>query len=323
MNHTLSSPSASAVSHRSTHGVSRAPQLPKRALTHRDSKARKGRDPLARYTDRQGRPREVVVRRGLAGSVLVVDRDAVSLGDCLLVAHLSADEPAENAVLMCRSYLEDVRARSCRCRGLTEHDARATPLAEETELSSSFQPVIGEVVPVGSPGCSYRLELVPVGMSIPALRWCEYDSRQTSDRLQPVSLRETIARLENYEPMLTITRDALTVHRDDAEVSTSVLGAELTRVQESPIVLNRRLREVVLSSLDRQDLSMSEIAIRCGRIKRDCKGNVSGETSWLARRLGLLPESGQSTPTPWIHSDVLGLIARRGLSISPREVELP
>ncbi len=67
---------------------------------------------------------------------------------------------------------------------------------------------------------------------------------------------------------------------------------------------------------------MSEIAIRCGRVKRDSRGNESGETSWLARRLGLLPEGGHSTPTPWIHSDVLGLIARQGLGVSPREVEL-
>ena len=67
---------------------------------------------------------------------------------------------------------------------------------------------------------------------------------------------------------------------------------------------------------------MSEIATRCGRTKRDSRGNLSGETSWLARRLGLLPEGGQTTPTPWVHSDVLGLIARRGLGIAPREVEL-
>jgi len=27
-------------------------------------------------------------------------------------------------------------------------------------------------------------------------------------------------------------------------------------------------------------------------------------------------------PTPWVHSDVLALIARRGLGLSPREVEV-
>jgi hypothetical protein len=67
---------------------------------------------------------------------------------------------------------------------------------------------------------------------------------------------------------------------------------------------------------------MSEIAMRCGRVKRDSAGNESGETSWLARRLGILPEGGRDTPTPWVHSDVLALIARLGLGISPREVEV-
>jgi hypothetical protein len=67
---------------------------------------------------------------------------------------------------------------------------------------------------------------------------------------------------------------------------------------------------------------MSEIAMRCGKIRCDSRGRTSGETSWLARRLGIAPEGGRSTPTPWIHTDVLALIARRGLGISPREVEL-
>jgi hypothetical protein len=82
------------------------------------------------------------------------------------------------------------------------------------------------------------------------------------------------------------------------------------------------LRESVLAMVERERLSMSEIALRCGRIKRDRKGNESGETSWLARRLGLLPDAATGTSTPWIHSDVLGLIARQGLGLSPREVEL-
>ena len=136
-----------------------------------------------------------------------------------------------------------------------------------------------------------------------------------------MSVREAISCLESYQPVRALTRRALAMHRGDSEVSTAVLRIELARVQESPIVLNRRLREVVLETIDRQGISMSEIAIRCGRIKRDCRGNESGETSWLARRLGILPEGGKDTPTPWIHSDVLALIARSGLGISPREVE--
>jgi len=119
-----------------------------------------------------------------------------------------------------------------------------------------------------------------------------------------------------------MTRRALALHRNDAGMSVAVLRAELQRVLISPIVLNRGLRETALEIIDRQQLSLSEIAIRCGRVKRDLRGNESGETSWLARRLGMLPEGGRDTPTPWIHSDVLALIARRGLGVSPREVEL-
>jgi hypothetical protein len=90
----------------------------------------------------------------------------------------------------------------------------------------------------------------------------------------------------------------------------------------SQIVLNRGLREAVLAAAAAQGLSMSEIAARCGRVKYDSRGKESGETSWLARRLGIVPEGRENAPTPWIHSDVLALIARSGLGISPREVEL-
>ncbi len=301
------------------HRGSPPPQPPARALTHREPASLRHRTPLARYADRHGHPREVIVRHGLAGSTLVVDRDAVSLGDCLLVAHLSADEPAENAALVCRAYLDDVRARRFRCRSLTERDASTPPVLDHAEVHDA---AVEEIEPLDSLGCSYRLELVSARMSIPALRWCRLQPGQADGRSEPVSLREAIARIEDYEPMCGLTRRALMRHREDMGISTSMLGAELARVRESPIVLNRRLREIVLRTIEREELSMSEIAIRCGRVKRDGRGNVSGETSWLGRRLGLLPDSGQSAPTPWIHSDVLALIARRGLAISPREVEL-
>jgi hypothetical protein len=286
--------------------------------------SRRGRPPLARYTDRLGRPREIIVRRGLAGSVLVVDRDAISHGDCLLVAHLGADEPPENAAVVCEVYLSDVRSRRCRCRSFTEQDTQAMPAVEPPAWSSvaSHPANPGELL--DARGRSYRLAVVVAGNSKPALRWCQIDPPHgvwLAESLEPVSLRETIAQLESYEPTCSLTQRALAQHAD-AEVSISTLRTELRRVLESPIVLNRGLREAVLAALQSERVSMSEMAIRCGRVKRDCKGNESGETSWLARRLGLLPESGQDTPTPWIHSDVLALIARQGLAISPREVEL-
>jgi hypothetical protein len=94
-------------------------------------------------------------------------------------------------------------------------------------------------------------------------------------------------------------------------------------VIESPLVLNRRWRERVEHAVADWGLSMSEIALRCGRVKRDKRGKESGETSWLARRIGQLPEAGAEHPTPWVHSDVLALIARDGLGVSPHEVEVP
>jgi hypothetical protein len=274
---------------------------------------------LGRYTDQNGRRREVVARCGLAGSVLVVDRDAATLGDRRLVAHLASDEPPENAELVCRRYLED--ARRGHCRHLTPEDARTPPLAEGSKQARAGEPACDATLRDGS-GHEYRLELVPSGMSIPELRWRRSPSHAGGGAGESVSVREAIACLQSYEPILALTGRALSLHCGRRDVSITVLRVELARMLESPIVLNRRLREVVLARIEREGLSMSEIAMRCGRVKRDCNGNESGETSWLARRLGILPEGGRSAPTPWIHSDVLALIARGGLGIAPREVEL-
>jgi hypothetical protein len=275
---------------------------------------------LGRYVDWLGRPREVVARGGSAGSVLVVDRDAVTLGDRRLVAHLAADEPAENAAVVCKRYLQEARGGRCRCRLLTPEDSRTVPFADDEEADRCATSVSSE--PVDRLARSYRLERLQTGMSIPELRWRRHPPERTDGQAQTVSVREAIACMESYEPVRSLTRRALALHRGDVAISTTVLRVELVRIQESPIVLNRRLREAALATIERQGLSMSEIAIRCGRVKRDCAGNESGETSWLARRLGILPEGGRDRPTPWIHSDVLALIARCGLGVSPREVEL-
>jgi hypothetical protein len=277
--------------------------------------------PLGRYTDHLGRVRELVCRPGAAGSVLVLDCDRATLGDGLLVAHLGADEPAENAAIVCADYLLDAPAGASRCRAVTAEDARTVPYTEEHEAPEATAPISCEETPTDRLARRYTLEPIRGEMSIPALRWCRHNANSPHE-LEPVSVRGAIASLESYEPMRTQTIQALARNRANTELSTTVLRAELARVQESPIVLNRGLREMVLERVSRDQLSLSEIAIRCGRVKRDRKGNESGETSWLARRIGLLPEGGQCTPTPWIHSDVLALIARSGLGVSPREVEL-
>jgi hypothetical protein len=274
--------------------------------------------PLGGYANAHGSLREVVARPGAAGSTLVIDRDRRTHGDARLVAHLAADEPAENAALTCARYLQDTNARTCRCRLLTAEDALVAPFAAQPEAEEL--PATADEPLLDPRGRSYSLELVQTGTSIPQLRWCRRAHDQAPPP-EPLSLREAIAAVESYEPLCARTLGALAAIGDGNDVSMAVLRAELARMQQSPIVLNRRLRETVLAVIARRESSMSEIALRCGRVKRDRNGNESGETSWLARRIGLLPEGGHDTPTPWIHSDVLGLIARRGLGISPREVE--
>jgi hypothetical protein len=284
--------------------------------------ARSGLDPLGCYTDAAGRAREVIAGRRGDGCVLVVDRDALTLGDRRLVAHLTVDEPVENAALVCAHYLQD--AHRGRCRRVTAEDLSGRPLPEDGEEFRGCAREIDLETPSGcaGEGAIYRLELACTNSAARELRWCRHPRQTDPAAAMLVCLREAVGSLESYEPVCGLTDAALARYRDDASVSTTVLRSELERLRESPIVLNRGLRQTVLVAIERNGLSLSEIATRCGRVKRDAKGNTSGETSWLARRVGLLPESGSSRPTPWIHSDVLALIARNGLGISPREVEL-
>jgi hypothetical protein len=284
--------------------------------------ARSRLNPLGRYTDAIGRAREVIAGPRGDGCVLVVDRDALTLGDRRLVAHLAVDEPVENAALVCAHYLRD--ARRGRCRRVTAEDLTGKPFPEEDEEWRRF---VRDTDLVGRRGGAdedvlYRLELARTDTAALELRWHRHSRREGPVAPTTVCLREVIGALESYEPVCGVTSRALARYRDDANVSTAVLRGELERLRESPIVLNRKLRQTVLVFIERHGLSLSEIAIRCGRVKRDSRGNASGETSWLARRVGMLPESGSSRPTPWVHSDVLALIARNGLGISPREVEL-
>lgn len=272
---------------------------------------------VRRYRDDGGATRELIARPAAGGSMLLVDRDLLSGDDQRLVAHLGAEEPSANVLLAARLFLEAAPGER-RCRRLAEEDLRAAPDLPSTDTAD----VLADTAPaVLATTCGFRLQSVPGEMSIPALRWT-CGPREAHGAGTPVSLREAIATVEDYEPLCELTRSALARYERDQAISTTVIRAELTRVQRSPIVLNRGLREAVLAKVARGEASMSEIAIRCGRLKHDARGNTTGETSWLARRVGLLPEGGHSEPTRWVHSDVLALIARDGLAIAPREVEL-
>jgi hypothetical protein len=274
--------------------------------------ARRRQRRFATYVDGRGEVRELIGMTVPDGT-LVIDRFFDSGYDPRLVGRLNADEPPENARLLADLYLHDERRGSCR----PVTDADLTPSADGEVPSVSADVRWGAPLVAGI-GVLLQIRCVR-DKGAPALRWT-VTTRAGADR-QVLPLRQVFGVLQAYEPAASMTRAALAAHAQKAGVSVSVLRAELDRACNSPIVLNRALRERVERAVATEGLSMSEIATRCGRVKHDKRGRESGETSWLARRIGQLPEAGGSEPTPWIHSDVLGLIARDGLGVNPNEVE--
>jgi hypothetical protein len=251
-------------------------------------------------------PRELVLVRAARGSRLVVDRRAGG-ADARLLAHLAADEPDANARLVCSDYLATGARRP---RPLRDADLAGDADGDEPE-PGRFEPV------VLTDAAGRRYALRPHGT--PAeLRWTREGGSP-----RRVSARDVVGALEDYEPVCALTRSAVARFRHDRRVSVAALAVELRRVQTSPIVLNRKLRHAVLDAVRERGTSLSAIAMACGRVKHDRRGNPSGETSWLARRVGLLPAGPGTRPNPWVHSATLALIARDGLGVAPREVELP
>jgi len=267
--------------------------------------------------DHAGPAREVLAVARPDETTLVLDCLAGTLADARLIAHLSREEPVENARIVADMYLAD-ETRG-RCRRLSAQDLRPPDSCEP--------PTDPDVrAPMSACLCDgrrlfYAIRKVTAERSAWEIRWTRSQACDPSGRFDTIVLRDVVGALEDYEPARTITAAAVVAHRQDASVSTRRLGEESQRLARSPIVLNRRLREAVQHTVAR-GLTMSEIATRCGRTKRDRNGNRSGETTWLARRIGEMPEGGQAEPTPWVHSDTLALIAREGLGLNPNEVEL-
>ncbi|MGA9875454.1 MAG: hypothetical protein WBQ21_06575 [Solirubrobacteraceae bacterium] len=285
----------------------------------RRSKVISNGSPLAGYLDAESRARELIALPGLAGSVLLLDRDAATLCDRRLVAHLAADEPCENVGLICRHYLEDAKGHWC--RHVRREDLEIAPFADSGQDTPIDSPVQDTQV-MDMEGNAYCLRVLCDEHSSAQLRWCRRPADAQEPAWERVGLRDVVAALESYEPMRALTESAIARYRDDHDVLLTRLCCELERLCASPVVLNRGLREAVLDAIGRRGMSMSEIALRCGIVKHDRRGKASGETSWLARRVGIMPEGGEKEITPWVHTDVLAVIARKGLGISPREVEL-
>jgi hypothetical protein len=266
---------------------------------------------LGAYHDQHGQRRALIARPGVGGSVLVIDQDATTLTDRRLVAHLAADEPAVNARVVAELYLADEAGRHA--RALDDRDWASLPGGREPP-DEPAPPAPGELH--DARGRGYRLATVDDHRYGRQTRWV----RRGRPRPQPVSLRTVVGALEAYEPARALTRAAL--QRAPERSGVRLLARELDQLERSPLVLNRALREAVQRRVRSGELSLSCIAARCGRGKHSSTGLRIGDTTWLQRRLGVLPEHGSSEPTPWIHTDVLALIARDGLGVEPREVEL-
>jgi hypothetical protein len=275
---------------------------------------------FGRYVEHETQDvRELVGLARPDGSTFVVDRLARTAGDGRVVARIAASEPPENAAMIAEMYLADEPRRG-RCRLLSADDlARTRPASSPTSIEST---VLEHAPLLDGEGYCFRIRELTTGRSVPELRWARSRLHDEQEPPEPVTLRDVVARLEDYEPARALTIEALAAYREDPSCSTCTLDGELQRLQASTIVLNRGLREAVRGAVKFRGLSMSEIALRCGRTKRDRAGRVSGETSWLARRIGQVPESGEQHPSPWVQNDVLALIARDGLRVCPCEVEL-
>lgn len=141
-------------------------------------------------------------------------------------------------------------------------------------------------------------------------RWVAEDD---SGKVTPITLRNVCGALEDYEPAHKLTAVAVA----NGERMGTVAN-ELREQCNTPIVLVRRLREVALEVMAAKGLTLSDVAVGCGRVRR----NGSAETTWLKRRLGIDSEPRGSAPSRWIHTDVLALIARDGLGVAPMDVEL-
>jgi hypothetical protein len=265
-----------------------------------------------RYTAPDGE-RELVLVDGAAGSRLLIDRRSSDLGGPRLLAHLAADEPDGNARLVSGEFLTGT---SRAARPVSQADFSAPP--EGDGHADASVPFVPRVL---TDAAGHRYALRATGTP-PELRWVR-ESAGSPAAPRRISAREVVAAIEDYEPVCTLTRAAVAGYRLDRRISVAALAIELRRIEASPIVLNRRLREAVLEAVRDDGVSLSAIAMACGRVKHDQRGNGSGETSWLARRVGLVATPSSGRPNPWVHSDTLALIARDGLGLAPREVELP
>jgi hypothetical protein len=272
---------------------------------------------LRYFTTPEGEPRVFVAMLwaftpGAALYRVMIDRSRIEPSDNRVVGYLFPEEPASNVVPMCGSYLEHPN--------VSPNDVPLATLLYRLGWGNELETCQGDLTGNASE-VRYRLvrAIIPP-LRIPQLRWWRCVPLGQAGPGYPVVLRDVCGATQTYSPYLAETTSAIEQYQDDPEVSIVKLREERCNLVKSPIVLNRGLREAVQARVN-HGTSLSQIAQNCGR-RINRKGQISGETSWLSRRMGVMPDGGKSHPTPWIHTDVLNLIAEKGLQVPPHEVEV-
>jgi hypothetical protein len=245
--------------------------------------------------------REIVAFGRDDRTTLVVDRIAETHEDPRLLGELFPEETLKSARQLAREYLTRPPAQR-RCCPYTAAPQQAARRRLPRRL-------------VDAEGNVYRIQRVLRADDWGAdLRWVRVASGAREP--EPLTLREVLAALEDYEPALAMSEHAIAAHPNRGLAR---LRRELASARNSPTVLNRRLREAVQAEVAR-GTSLAEIAKRCGHLTRTATGAHIGDTAWLARRVGLANEH-NGTPQRWIEPQVLAQIAH-ALSLAPAEVEL-
>jgi phage baseplate assembly protein W len=254
--------------------------------------------PFGCYADEDDVRREVVIYERPDQGALVIDRNNETHDNARLVGELARDEPDINAALLAQMWLE-------------------CPL--EQRRAAPYSGTLPQQLPaqLDTADGTYRIAVVSRGERIGSdLRWvCQHPG---SDKVA-TTLREVVAALEAYEPAVAMTEAAIATIPDDTDGGHSVLAREIARLRGSRRVLNRRLREAILAEVA-HGTSLAEIAARCGRVEIAANGVVKGESSWVARRVGLAGD-GHGAPRRWIDVDVLAQIAD-AISLTAADVEL-
>ena len=234
-----------------------------------------------RYLAADG-PRELVLIAGADGSRLLVDRSEPDHADARLLAHLASDEPDANARLVCRDYLH---AGARHARALTRADLRSPP------RGLARAPARGSVR-AGRADRRRRPSLRAARRRHAAeLRWTR-EARPRAGASRRVSARDVVGALEDYEPVCALTRSAVARFRDDRRVSVATLAVELRRVETSPIVLNRKLREAVLAAVRDAASASARSRWRAGA------SSTTSAATTPARRAGSRGASGCSRRLP-------------------------